>query len=66
MLADGYELGGYNPVAGYGAAGEAKMYDGLVRLTGGEGCRGSSPRSPRSSPRPTRTRRSGPCGSVPT
>ena len=36
VLADGYELGGYNPVAGFGAAGEAKMYDGLVRLTGGE------------------------------
>lgn len=37
VLADGYELGGYNPVAGYGAAGDAKMYDGLVRLAGGEG-----------------------------
>lgn len=37
VLADGYELGGYNPVAGYGAAGDAKMYDGLVRLVGGEG-----------------------------
>ncbi|WP_305093084.1 ABC transporter substrate-binding protein [Prescottella sp. R16] len=35
VLADGYELGHYNPVAGYGEAGEAKMYDGLVRLTGG-------------------------------
>lgn len=32
VLADGYELGGYNPVAGYGAAGEAPMYDGLLRL----------------------------------
>lgn len=37
VLADGYELGGYNPVAGYGAAGDATMYDGLVRLVGGEG-----------------------------
>ncbi|MGA9874159.1 MAG: ABC transporter substrate-binding protein [Rhodococcus sp. (in: high G+C Gram-positive bacteria)] len=32
VLADGYELGGYNPIAGYGAAGEAKMYDGLLQL----------------------------------
>ncbi|MDV6301008.1 MULTISPECIES: ABC transporter substrate-binding protein [Rhodococcus] len=37
VLADGYELGGFNPVAGYGAAGEAKMYDGLVRIGGGDG-----------------------------
>ncbi|MBF6182052.1 ABC transporter substrate-binding protein [Nocardia otitidiscaviarum] len=37
VLADGYELGGYNPIAGYGAAGEAKMYDGLLRLRGGPG-----------------------------
>ncbi|MFG1771244.1 ABC transporter substrate-binding protein [Nocardia salmonicida] len=37
VLADAYELGGYNPVAGYGAAGEAKVYDGLLRLTGGTG-----------------------------
>lgn len=37
VLADGYELGGYNPIAGYGAAGEAKMYDGLVRIGGGDG-----------------------------
>lgn len=43
VLADGYELGGYNPVAGFGAAGEAKMYDGLVRLTGGEGMPGFEP-----------------------
>ena len=43
VLADGYELGGYNPVAGYGAAGEAKMYDGLVRLTGGENMPGFEP-----------------------
>ncbi|MBL1073658.1 ABC transporter substrate-binding protein [Nocardia sp. 2] len=37
VLADGHELGGYNPIAGYGAAGEAKMYDGLLRLGGGTG-----------------------------
>lgn len=37
VLADAHELGGYNPVAGYGAAGEAKVYDGLLRLTGGTG-----------------------------
>ncbi|WP_258956955.1 ABC transporter substrate-binding protein [Rhodococcus globerulus] len=43
VLADGYELGGYNPVAGFGAAGEAKMYDGLVRLRGGEGMPGFEP-----------------------
>ncbi len=43
VLADGYELGGYNPVAGFGAAGEAKMYDGLVRLTGGTGMPGFEP-----------------------
>ncbi|BCN71078.1 hypothetical protein RE943_45510 [Prescottella equi] len=35
VLADGYELGNYNPVAGFGEAGEAKVYDGLVRLSGG-------------------------------
>ncbi|PTR21853.1 peptide/nickel transport system substrate-binding protein [Rhodococcus sp. OK519] len=35
VLADGYELGNYNPVAGFGEAGEAKVYDGLVRLDGG-------------------------------
>ncbi|MBW0272403.1 transporter [Nocardia sp. MH4] len=43
VLADAYELGGYNPVAGYGAAGEAKMYDGLLRLTGGPGLSGFAP-----------------------
>ncbi|WP_072803432.1 ABC transporter substrate-binding protein [Rhodococcoides yunnanense] len=43
VLADGYELGGYNPVAGYGAAGEAKMYDGLLRLDGAEGLPGFEP-----------------------
>ncbi|NMM82929.1 transporter [Rhodococcus sp. SRB_17] len=43
VLADGYELGGYNPVAGFGSAGEAKMYDGLVRLTGGAGMPGFEP-----------------------
>ncbi|MFF2085744.1 ABC transporter substrate-binding protein [Nocardia sp. NPDC058176] len=37
VLADAFELGGYNPIAGYGAAGEAKVYDGLLRLTGGTG-----------------------------
>ncbi len=37
VLADGYELGGYNPVAGYGAAGEAAMYDGVLRLAAGPG-----------------------------
>ncbi|MFE7419978.1 ABC transporter substrate-binding protein [Rhodococcus sp. NPDC057529] len=43
VLADGYELGGYNPIAGYGPAGEAKMYDGLVRVTGGNGIPGFGP-----------------------
>ncbi|SNT48740.1 ABC transporter substrate-binding protein [Rhodococcoides kyotonense] len=43
VLADGYELGGYNPIAGYGAAGEAKMYDGLLKLDGGEGLPGFEP-----------------------
>ncbi|MDF3312590.1 ABC transporter substrate-binding protein [Rhodococcus sp. T2V] len=43
VLADGYELGGYNPIAGYGPAGDAKMYDGLVRLTGGDGMPGFEP-----------------------
>ncbi|WP_442971341.1 ABC transporter substrate-binding protein [Rhodococcus sp. EPR-157] len=43
VLADGYELGGYNPVAGYGAAGEAKMYDGLLRLDGADGLPGFEP-----------------------
>lgn len=43
VLADGYELGGYNPVAGYGAAGEAKMYDGLLRLDGSDGLPGFAP-----------------------
>ncbi|WP_245545737.1 ABC transporter substrate-binding protein [Nocardia higoensis] len=37
VLADGYELGGYNPVAGHGEAGESKIYDGLLRLVGGAG-----------------------------
>lgn len=37
VLGDGYPLGGYNPIAGYGLAGEAKMYDGLLRLSGGAG-----------------------------
>ncbi|GGC57139.1 hypothetical protein GCM10011410_07120 [Hoyosella rhizosphaerae] len=37
MLADGHQLGGFNPVAGYGPAGEAKMFDGLLRLSSGEG-----------------------------
>ncbi|MFD3591838.1 ABC transporter substrate-binding protein [Nocardia sp. NPDC058640] len=43
VLADAYELGGYNPVAGYGAAGEAKVYDGLLKLTGGTGMPGFAP-----------------------
>ncbi|MFC4125370.1 ABC transporter substrate-binding protein [Nocardia rhizosphaerae] len=43
VLADAYELGGYNPIAGYGAAGEAKIYDGLLRLTGGDGMPGFAP-----------------------
>lgn len=43
VLADSYELGGYNPIAGFGAAGEAKMYDGLVRLAGGTGLPGFEP-----------------------
>lgn len=37
VLADGFDLGGYNPVAGHGEAGESKLYDGLLRLVGGEG-----------------------------
>lgn len=37
ILADGYELGGYNPVAGHGEAGESKIYDGVLRLVGGTG-----------------------------
>ena len=37
VLADGYELGGYNPANGHGEAGESKIYDGLLRLVGGEG-----------------------------
>lgn len=37
ILADSQQLGGFNPVAGYGLAGEAKIYDGLLRLAGGEG-----------------------------
>lgn len=37
VLADGDELGGYNPVAGHGEAGDSKIYDGLLRLAGGEG-----------------------------
>ncbi|EOM74954.1 ABC transporter substrate-binding protein [Rhodococcus rhodnii] len=32
VLADGYELGGYNPVAGHGEAGNSRIYDGLLRL----------------------------------
>ncbi|MBY6410444.1 ABC transporter substrate-binding protein [Rhodococcus sp. BP-252] len=43
VLADGYELGGYNPIAGYGAAGEAKMYDGLLKLDGTDGLPGFEP-----------------------
>lgn len=43
VLADGYELGGYNPVAGYGAAGEAAMYDGVLRLAPGPGLPGFEP-----------------------
>ncbi|MGW5450995.1 ABC transporter substrate-binding protein [Nocardia sp. NPDC003979] len=43
VLADAAELGGYNPIAGYGAAGEAKIYDGLLRLTGGSGMPGFAP-----------------------
>ena len=37
VLADGYDLGGYNPIAGHGEAGESKIYDGLLRLVGGDG-----------------------------
>ncbi len=37
VLADGFDLGGYNPIAGHGEAGESKLYDGLLRLVGGEG-----------------------------
>ena len=43
VLADGHELGGYNPVAGFGSAGEAKMYDGLLRLDGAPGLPGFEP-----------------------
>lgn len=31
VLSDGYELGGYNPVNGYAAAGVSPLYDGLYR-----------------------------------
>ena len=37
VLADGFELGGYNPIAGHGESGESKLYDGLLRLVGGDG-----------------------------
>src|SRR5690606_10367466 len=37
VLADGFDLGGYNPIAGHGEAGESKLYDGLLRLVGGDG-----------------------------
>lgn len=37
VLADGFDLGGYNPIAGHGEAGESKIYDGLLRLVGGDG-----------------------------
>ncbi|NLU85094.1 ABC transporter substrate-binding protein [Rhodococcus sp. HNM0569] len=37
VLADGFELGNYNPVAGHGEAGDSRIYDGLVRLVGGDG-----------------------------
>lgn len=37
VLADGYDLGGYNPITGHGEAGESKIYDGLLRLSGGDG-----------------------------
>ncbi|MFC9894628.1 ABC transporter substrate-binding protein [Nocardia sp. NPDC127579] len=43
VLADAHELGGYNPIAGYGAAGEAKMYEGLLRPKGGAGLTGFEP-----------------------
>ena len=43
VLADGYAPGGYNPIAGYGLAGESIMYDGLVQLTGGDGMPGFEP-----------------------
>ncbi|MFD4352266.1 ABC transporter substrate-binding protein [Nocardia sp. NPDC058519] len=52
VLADAYELGGYNPVAGYGAAGEAKVYDGLLRLTGGTGMPGFTPALATELPKP--------------
>lgn len=32
VLADAYELGGYNPIAGYGELGVSPFYDGLVAL----------------------------------
>ncbi|WP_228032192.1 ABC transporter substrate-binding protein [Mycolicibacterium sp. P9-22] len=31
VLSDGYELGGYNPVNGYGETGVSPLYDGLYR-----------------------------------
>lgn len=37
ILGDAYELGGYNPVAGHGEAGDSKIYDGLLGLVGGDG-----------------------------
>lgn len=35
VLGDAHEPGGFNPIAGYGAAGESKIYDGLLRLSAG-------------------------------
>ena len=35
VLADGQELGGYNPVRGYGELGVSPLYDGLLRLKSG-------------------------------
>ncbi|WP_432557382.1 ABC transporter substrate-binding protein [Granulicoccus sp. GXG6511] len=32
ILADAYDLGGYNPIAGYGELGVSPLYDGLMRL----------------------------------
>ena len=37
VLADAYEPESFNPVAGHGETGSSKVYDGLVRLTGGTG-----------------------------
>lgn len=52
VLADPYELGGYNPIAGYGPAGEGRLYEGLLKLSGGEGLPGFEPLLATAAPEP--------------